>query len=290
MKFRTLLIVALAAVCCGATAKSPKKKFKAKTTTVTAQPVPADSFSYAVGVVQSMSLKQYLVQRQGVDTLYLSEVVRGLNATISTEEEQRMKAYVAGLEIAKMNRNQLVASLNKEATGKADTTYVNVNEFNRGLSEGLLHRNTLTIDSATTIVERQVKFQQEMLKKLNADYLEKNKQDKAVKVTPSGLQYKILTAGKGAVAADTSSVEVNYEGKLIDGTVFDSSYKRNKPATFRCNQVIKGWTEALKMMPEGSVWELVIPYNLAYGERGAGANIPPFATLIFKVEVLKVKP
>ena len=83
-------------------------------------------------------------------------------------------------------------------------------------------------------------------------------------------------------------VEVHYEGKLIDGTVFDSSYTRNQPATFRPNQVIKGWTEALKMMPEGSIYELTIPYNLAYGERGNQA-IPPYATLIFKVEVLKVK-
>ncbi len=289
MKFRSILIVALAAVCCGATAKSPKKKFKAKTFTPSVQSVPADSFSYAVGVAQSASLKQYLVQRQGVDTLYLSEVVRGLTAKVTPEEEKRMKAYFSGVEIAKMNREQLVSSLNKEATGKADTTYMNLEEFNRGLSEGLLGRNTLTADNATNLVERQIKFQQEMLKNLNAEYLEKNKQDKAVKVTPSGLQYKVLTEGKGAVAADTSSVEVHYEGKLIDGTVFDSSYKRNQPATFRCNQVIKGWTEALKMMPEGSTWELTIPYNLAYGERGAGANIPPFATLIFKVELLKVK-
>ena len=94
--------------------------------------------------------------------------------------------------------------------------------------------------------------------------------------------------GTGAVATDTSEVEVHYEGTLIDGTVFDSSYKRGKPATFRADQVIKGWTEALKMMPEGSVWDLYIPYNLAYGERGT-RGIPPFATLIFKVELLKVK-
>ena len=106
---------------------------------------------------------------------------------------------------------------------------------------------------------------------------------------PSGLQYRVITQGKGVVANDTTDVEVHYEGKLIDGTIFDSSYQRGKTATFKPTQVIKGWTEALKMMPEGSTWELFIPYDLAYGERG-NQNIPPFATLIFKVEVVKVKP
>ena len=104
----------------------------------------------------------------------------------------------------------------------------------------------------------------------------------------SGLQYKILKEGTGATPSDTSQVEVNYEGRLIDGTVFDSSYKRGQSATFGCNQVIKGWTEALTMMKEGDVWELYIPYSLAYGERG-NQSIPPYATLIFKVELIKVK-
>ena len=109
-----------------------------------------------------------------------------------------------------------------------------------------------------------------------------------MKTTPSGLQYRVIKQGTGAMATDTTEVEVHYEGKLIDGTVFDSSYRRGKPATFHPDQVIKGWTEALKMMPEGSVYELYIPYNLGYGERGT-QSIPPYSTLIFKVELLKVK-
>ena len=149
-------------------------------------------------------------------------------------------------------------------------------------------KNGLTPDSAMKVAERQFQYQQQMVKNLNAKFLEDNKQLKGVKTTESGLQYRVLTMGTGAVATDTSEVEVHYEGTLIDGTVFDSSYKRGKPATFRADQVIKGWTEALKMMPEGSVWDLYIPYNLAYGERGT-RGIPPFATLIFKVELLKVK-
>lgn len=112
--------------------------------------------------------------------------------------------------------------------------------------------------------------------------------------TESGLQYKILTKGTGEIPADTSYVQVNYKGTLIDGTEFDSSYKRkdkdgkSQPTTFRANQVIKGWTEALTMMPVGSKWELYIPYDLAYGSRATGADIKPFSTLIFEVELVGI--
>jgi len=120
------------------------------------------------------------------------------------------------------------------------------------------------------------------------EFLAKNAKVEGVKVTASGLQYTVLETGLGRHPKATDRVRCHYEGRLIDGTVFDSSYKRGKPASFSPKQVIKGWTEALTMMPEGSEWELYIPYNLAYGERG-NQNIPPFATLIFKVEVLKVQ-
>ena len=96
-----------------------------------------------------------------------------------------------------------------------------------------------------------------------------------------------MKAGKGALATDTTLVEVNYEGRLTDGTIFDSSFKRGQTAKFKPTQVIKGWTEALKLMPEGSTWELYLPYDLAYGEKGTG-SIPPYSTLIFKVEIVKV--
>ena len=109
-----------------------------------------------------------------------------------------------------------------------------------------------------------------------------------MKMLPSGLQYKVIKEGNGAMPKDTSLVTVNYEGRTIDGKVFDSSYKRNQPAEMRVNQVIKGFTEALVHMPAGSVWEVYIPQNLAYGEREAG-EIKPFSTLIFKIELLKVK-
>ena len=124
---------------------------------------------------------------------------------------------------------------------------------------------------------------------MSAAYLATNRTKPGVVVTPSGLQYRIITAGTGRKPNASDQVTVHYRGTLIDGTEFDSSYKRNQPATFPVGGVIAGWIEALQMMPEGSKWELVIPANLAYGSRGAGGVIPPDATLIFEVELIKIR-
>ena len=121
------------------------------------------------------------------------------------------------------------------------------------------------------------------------EFLAANAKKDSVVTTESGLQYKVIAEGKGEKPQSTDRVKVNYEGRLVDGTVFDSSKKHgDKPIEFRADQVIKGWTEALTLMPVGSKWELYIPYDLAYGEAGAHGSIPPYSALIFKVEVIKV--
>ena len=120
-------------------------------------------------------------------------------------------------------------------------------------------------------------------------FLAANKTKPGVVTLPSGLQYKILTTGTGPKPTATDSVVCNYRGTLIDGTEFDSSYKRGQPATFPVNGVIKGWTEALQLMPVGSKWQLFVPPDLAYGTRGAGNEIPPNSTLIFEVELQSIQ-
>jgi FKBP-type peptidyl-prolyl cis-trans isomerase FklB len=126
-------------------------------------------------------------------------------------------------------------------------------------------------------------------KKEGEAFLAKNKAEKDVVTLPSGLQYKIVKAGEGKKPGDTDTVECHYKGTLINGTEFDSSYRRGAPATFQVGQVIKGWQEALKLMPVGSKWQVFVPSDLAYGSQGAGNDIGPNATLIFEVELLAIK-
>lgn len=125
-------------------------------------------------------------------------------------------------------------------------------------------------------------------RKEGEDFLKANASKEGVVTLPSGLQYKVISEGQGKKPGASSQVKCHYSGTLIDGTEFDSSFKRNQPAVFGVNQVIAGWTEALQLMSEGSKWELYIPYNLAYGEHGAPGAIPPYSTLVFTVELLEV--
>ena len=145
-------------------------------------------------------------------------------------------------------------------------------------------RTAMETIKAKAVAEKYAEYKAE-----NEKFLADNKTKEGVKTTASGLQYKVIKEGKGEIPTETSRVKVHYKGTLIDGTEFDSSYKRNEPATFGVNQVIKGWTEALKLMPVGSKWELYIPQELAYGDRQTGGQIKPFSTLIFEVELLDIE-
>ncbi|MBR4276080.1 MAG: FKBP-type peptidyl-prolyl cis-trans isomerase, partial [Prevotella sp.] len=150
----------------------------------------------------------------------------------------------------------------------------------------LLQARATTDQKIQEIKAKEMLKQYGAWKKQNEQWLANNSKADGVVTLPSGVQYKVIIEGKGAVPADTSMVKVNYEGKTIDGKVFDSN---NNGAEFRCNQVIKGWTEALTKMPVGSKWEVYIPASLAYGERQQGDVIRPYSALIFTIELLEVK-
>ena len=268
--------------------KKKNKPKKAKTYINPVTPVPADSASYAMGVLQAPSLIQYLQQREGVDSAYVGEALSALSANLTAEQVDRIIAFAAGLKIVKMNE-AMAADLNRQLTGKTDTTYVDLNLMNKALTDaGTGKVGMLTADQAMALMERQEKYVAEELRLAGEKWLDENAQKDSVVTTASGLQYKVLVQGEGEKAIEDSMVEVHYEGTLLDGTVFDSSYKRGQTASFKPTQVIKGWTEALQLMPVGSTWELYIPYHLAYGERG-NRNIPPYSTLIFKVQVISLK-
>lgn len=290
MKLRHLFLCALALTLgAGAAQAAPKKKKKAvKVETPALRPISAPQFSYAIGMAQTPGLLQFIEQRHGIDSTQVEHFISGLKSDYSDSEIARMRAIVTGSDIIRQIKQQSIPSINRQATGKEDTTFVDNDILLQGMIDGLRKAGTLTPDSAATIVEHQFKYQEEQVKKNNLDFLTQYKKQKDVKATASGLLYKVVKQGQGALPADTAQVEVHYEGKLIDGTVFDSSYQRGQTATFGVTQVIKGWTEALKLMPVGSEFELCIPYQLAYGERGT-RGIPPYSTLIFKVELISIK-
>ena len=177
---------------------------------------------------------------------------------------------------------------------------LNIDDFAQAIKDVIAGEKLKVSDSeAQTIVQDFFKKQEEKQRAAAAEagkaareagekYLAENAKKEGVVTLPSGLQYKVLTEGNGKKPKATDKVKCHYEGMLIDGTLFDSSIQRGEPATFPLNGVIAGWTEGLQLMAEGSKYRLFIPYNLGYGERGAGASIPPYAALVFDVELIEV--
>jgi FKBP-type peptidyl-prolyl cis-trans isomerase FklB len=192
----------------------------------------------------------------------------------------------------------MVKGINYQLFGEDSTKTISLNNFMAGFVTATTGKKGLmTVEEASETAQRlmqQIKAREMEKtygpnKEAGEKFLAENAKKEGVKTLPSGVQYKVLKEGNGATAADTSMVVVNYEGRLLDGTVFDSNKNHGgDPATFRVGQVIKGWQDALKAMPAGSEWEIYIPQELAYGANQQG-NIPPFSTLIFKVELLEVK-
>jgi FKBP-type peptidyl-prolyl cis-trans isomerase FklB len=196
-------------------------------------------------------------------------------------KNQKEKAsYSIGLNIGR----NLGSDLKKQSID------IDTNSLARGIQDALSGANPLL--SNEEIQETMVALQKEMAEKQKQQgdaFLSENKKKEGVKTLPSGLQYKVIKAGTGKKPKLNETVTVNYRGTLIDGTEFDSSYRRGQPAAFPVSGVIPGWTEALPLMGEGAKWQLFIPPNLAYGERGAGGLIGPNATLIFEIELISVQ-
>ena len=258
-----------------------------------------DTVSYAIGMAQTQGLKDYLVGRLGVDTTYMDEFIKGLNEGANAGDDKKKAAYYAGIQIGQQISNQMVKGINHELFGEDSTKTISLKNFMAGFIAGTVGKGGLmTVDSAQAVAQEMMRvikaknMEKEFgpNKKAGEDFLAKNAKAEGVKVLDGGVQYKVIKEGNGPLPKDTSLVRVHYEGKTLDGKVFDSSYKRGEPANFRANQVIKGWTEALVHMPAGSIWEVYIPQELAYGERQQGADIKPFSMLIFKIELLEVDP
>lgn len=298
MKYLKYISLALALLLCVNVNAQKRKIKKAEQASVQkveekVDTVPMSEFSYAFGIAQTNGLLNYLVQRMGVDTTYMADFLQGFEYAEMTPEVLKLKAWVSGTEIRRQLEGQILPQANRQVNDSVDL--LDKNLFIDGFRSAIQGTTRIPQDSAQAVANRQLAYYHrvKMDSKYGANriagenFLKENARKDSVKVTPSGLQFKVLTAGTGPVPTDKQRVKVHYEGKLLDGTVFDSSYKRQQPATFACDQVIKGWTEALTMMPVGSKWQLFIPQELAYGDREAG-KIPPYSMLIFTVELLEI--
>lgn len=300
MKIRIIVTFVLA-VCVGmnttvtAKKKTVKKASSSKIKVVKPDTVSVKDFSYAMGMAQTKGLKTYLQTNIGIDTAkYMNEFIRGMKEMSEKLQDPAVKAHTIGMQLAMQVFGDFPGRIDQQIAGK-DTTIMDRDLYKKGFLD-VLQNSALpySVDSAGKIVTKQMEFYAK--EKLERDFgqnrkdgekfLAENAKLKDVKTTPSGLQYKVLKQGTGAVPTAKSTVKVHYEGRLIDGTVFDTSEGKS-PFQTNVSHVIKGWTEALTMMPVGSKWEIYVPQELAYGAREAG-KIQPFSALIFKIELLEI--
>lgn len=297
MKKMMILALALVAGASLYTADAAKKKKVAQTEESAVEKVvlnnSADSISYTAGMSATEGLVGYLLQ-QKMDTTMMADFVKGFMTCVNQGDDPKAKAYQMGMTIAQQLKERMLPGMKKELTDTPDSIVDPI--FYRGFTDALMQDTTLfKVSKAATFfkekMESNMKARDEKRYGANRDagkqFLAENARKDSVITLPSGLQYKVLVKGNGKVPQMTDKVKVHYEGRLLDGTVFDSSYKRGEPSELTPKQVIKGWTEALTMMPEGSKWQLYIPNDLAYGDREAG-QIKPYSMLIFDVELIEI--
>ena len=247
-----------------------KKKGRKKVTPVVLA-TASDSLSYAAGVHATRGLIPFIQQSYKVDTAYMADFIRGYEEAIDKANTPQGTAYIVGMQIAQMVSQRILPGTREELKSTKDS--IDAAMFSRGFVAAIANDTTIFSE------KKAGEYKKEALAGAGEKFLAENAKKPGVKVLPSGLQYKVIKAGQGEVPKATDEVEVIYEGRLIDGTVFDAT-----------SNLIKGWTEALTTMPVGSKWQLYIPYELAYGERQAG-QIPPYSTLVFDLELVSiVKP
>lgn len=287
LKLMAGMVIAAAALSACGGSSTPKADLK----------TDVDSMSYAIGLAQSQYVRQAIQQGQVIDTTYMDEFVKGINEGVNAGDDKKKQAYLMGLQVGQQLSTQLVKGINHEVYGEDSTKTISLKNLLAGFITGATGKKGLFTPEAANQIA-QTKMEAIKAKTMSKEYgpnkaagekfLAANKKKPGVVTLPSGLQYKVIKEGKGAIPTDTTTVKVNYEGRTIDGKVFESSYTNGQgPVTIQPKQFIPGWTEALTHMPEGSVWEVYIPQNLAYKERQAGP-IKPFSTLIFKIELIKV--
>ena len=285
-KLSFIFVVAIAAIIASCGNGTPKADLKSD----------VDTLSYAIGMAQTQGLKEYL-SHMGVASAYMDQFIKGLNEGANAGDDKKKTAYFMGIQIGQQISQQMMKGINYELFGEDSTQTISLKNFMAGFVSATLEEGGLmTMEEAqATARQKQADIKKAQMEKKygpwkqeNEEFMAKIAKTEGLNKLENGVYYEVIEEGKGEIPADTSTVKVNYEGKLINDTVFDSSYKRNESASFRCNQVIPGWTNALTHMPVGSKWKVYIPQDQAYGDREAG-QIKPFSALVFTIELLGIE-
>ena len=255
-----------------------------------------DTLTYAAGKALTEGLTQYLTRQFGITEAQKPEFIRGLKEAFAQRKDSTFSAYSAGIMIAEqLNKSMLPGLKNELGVSNEDLVFAGflagVNQDNSLMTDADAQKRFQDARKAAADKQQAAKkLEGEANKKAGEEFLSKNKTKEGVVTTESGLQYRIIKAGNGPKPKATDKVEVVYEGRTLDGKVFDATAKHGTESdTFNVGGLIKGWTEALQLMPVGSKWELFIPQELAYGERGAGGDIPPYSALVFTLELVGIK-
>lgn len=256
-----------------------------------------DTLSYELGVANSQGVKMYIAHQLGVDTTYMDEFFKGFAAAAQAGDDKKKAAYYAGIQIGQQIGTQLYDGINHELFGEDSTKHANLAQLVAGFIDGAKGNPLIPMDTIRKELTNRVNAYKDQVLMLtygdNKQQSDKFIADKAkeagMQKLPGGTLYKVITEGTGAKPEANAKVKVVYEGKTVDGNVFDSSEKNNegKATEIVLSQVIPAWQEALVQMPEGSEWELYVPYDQAYGNQTMG-EIKPFSALIFKIKLEQV--
>lgn len=247
-----------------------------------------DSLSYAIGHENAQQTKQRLAMMD-IDTAYMDAFIKGLREGAKAVGDKKKQAYNAGVAFG-LDMMFQHKGMSQRLFSNDSTKMLSMKQMLKGYEDALKGKeNIMKAEDINGLAMRIIAQQFEGNKQAGEKFLADNAKKSGVKTLKSGVQYKVIKEGTGAIPTDTSFVKLHYEGRTIDGKVFDSSYEKNEPIVMRPVEFVKGFGDALVHMPVGSTWEVYIPQHLAYGERGAGQEISPYSTLIFKIEVLGIE-
>lgn len=292
---KKVVIVAIAAIVAVGFSSCKRIQKMSRASKVTLK-TDIDSLSYAIGVAQSQGVQDYILYTLKVDSAYFGDLMKGLEEGAKSSANKKQNAYKAGLALG-AQVGMMAKNISLQVYDNDSTASIPLDLFLKGFESGIIQKfpvmnpdmaQAFASGKMNEVKEKYVTEKYKDNKEAGEKFLEEKAKEEGIKKLEGGVLYKVIKEGNGPIPADTSLVEVNYVGKTIKGEEFDNSERLGHPAVFRANQMIKGWTEILTHMTQGSQWEVYIPAEMAYGSRAASKEIKPFSALVFNIELLNI--